>query len=424
MGIIKSEKTFYNIFLQFLVCVILWIATGGTIGFFTIKGMTLAVFLTAFLLWFIFAGWEDERFYSQLFKLIWPLIICFSFLGVYLFVGVNSTIVKPNLINLAYVLVFASIFLYYSRNWSKYKSKVFIAFWLIDILIACVYSIYRLRSEPNLARLLATGYSSPSTAGVVSFGITYGLALFFPFFVWCLFDKNCKWKYRILIILALIVFALTILFAAFTIAILLTLLSVALVIYFKIRYKFAKKFKLISIIVLCVLLIGGIVFLDNILLALSTASWVPDAVGVRFKELLDLIKGDISKSSDVYLRYEVYATSVKAIFDNYLFGYQLFGNSVPGGHSEILDMFANYGVICFIFCTLFFVKFYTYVKQYLSKDALAIYKISIIILVLQSLINTSMWSPTMVIFMFIEPLFLVSYSKNKKAKTLESKLKY
>ncbi len=373
----------------------------GVTGF--IKG---SVFVTLFaygavLLWFILAMRNDGKMFQKFLKVSFP-IICF--LGFLMLVSVfaSGLVLRATTQltkNLLFLLVFIAMQIYYCVPHRRKGRRFILGCWFIDIAISCGYTIYRLIENPMLSRILAVGESrneyldaSVSTAGVLGYGSIYGL-VFLLFALVCVV-KNTK-RRKITLVLFMLLFAYTVIQAQFFIAFCLMLIGLCIAILGE------QKTLYIVLAVLCIL--TGIFFVWNALPQIISSGILPPMISNRLQIFLE----QSAESAIAGGRIKVYIQSIEAIGKSFGLGAVFFDNITPGGHSEIMDLIAYYGI--------FFGSLFIYGVQCARKNILQCipayskknYNIVWLMYLLMSFLNPSaMCNLTLSIFIIIPLIYL------------------
>lgn len=324
-----------------------------------------------------------------------PILGYVSILGVlFLFGGQNRvSVLLTELTNTIYLMFFMSIFAIYSNK--QYKNdRAFILFvCLVDIVISCTYSIYRLINSPNLSRLLSTGSyhttkEAISARGIVSFGVVYGLVLVLLALFFLIIQKKDN---RFLNIFLILLFAGVLVLAQFFIAVLLAGIGIVWILFVSNPNNDRKR----QTRFLCLIIIAIICILSSPfwLKALIDSNIFGYEINARLKELLMLFRRENLEGTDLSARFSQYILSLSAFVSSYGMG-KIAVNSVDVGfHSQWLDGFGNYGAFFALYLVAIF-TFRKFVIQILPNEkAKHLYKMIFAIYIIMSLTNTSTWAP-------------------------------
>ena len=381
-----------------------------------IKNNTIlnAFCLLCMALWLIVAS-KKKGFIQNCTKICSPLIIYTAFLIlVYFFTGANmSSGLWQNLRNAVFSLICSFLCLYILPQGEESKRNI-LFFLLINILLGCFYTLYRIRENPLLPRILAMGSEGVETylggnvrtAGVITYGGIYGLALIFPSFLYWISQKHGQKKLVPIAITTISV--VTIFKAQFAIALIFVIIGIALYLILcggqsTSRYILSGLFVVIAIIVAF--------NWDNVLSIIYGANILPSALQQKAHELLLFSEGGLLPGTNLHSRSIYYARSFQAIVRNNFVG-KIFMNKASGaGHSEWEDMAANYGIIAPFLVYLFFRKFTKKVFVYLEGNAVIVYRIQMLVFLLIGFIDPIFHSRTMSYLMFLSPLILTMYQE-------------
>jgi hypothetical protein len=215
---------------------------------------------------------------------------------------------------------------------------------LIGLLITSIITIVVLLSDPSASRLILTSTQSELYAsyGVGHYSFIYTLAIISPI----LLNKILKDK-RLVDILLFSLFTGTVLLASYAIATLFMIALIIIVIVLNMNNKASIVIFSLAIFV--------------ILVSISGSTWYKlvsdinnEIVRQRFSDLLDFIYyGNLRDNSSISERFLLYKTSYEGFIQSPLYGqgahFGIIGidNLVAlkiGGHSEILDTLARFGL--------------------------------------------------------------------------------
>lgn len=379
----------------------------------------LATYLgfASFFIWLLLSAAKGLIISKRAFILESVLLICFCYLLLNRIYGLNSNLPNFNTdySNIIYIVMISSTALFYLREGYSRERKIILKVWFIDTIASCIYTIFRLQQYPLLSRYISTGDASSyiegaSTFGVMTFSNAYGLVLFVMILTCMILARRGDCNKRILLAAALLMLF-TIIKMAFTISILLAISGIAIAVFNKL-YK--GKNRGVWIILFSVLILIIAISFSSILNFFTNLSFTPYSVKERLIEINTLINYGNMTGSDFAARIQLYSSSIDAIIANNFCGKVLFGNGTIGRHSEILDMIASYGVFYFLLITSFFLNYLKYIKDVVDKASFEWYKLTFLLFLLESTINTSFWPATMVSLLLIIPFMLVEYSEEKK----------
>lgn len=376
----------------------------------------LPMVIASCFLWFmiIFA----ERRLNKLYKSE-SLII----LGIYLFLllllvicGLQNkiSVLSSNFTNALYILFFGIVFISYANKENRYNRLLIVTFWIIDTSLSCIYSIYRLIENPMLARLLATGsyhktIEATSARGVVSYGVVYALSLVIVVFLFLLITKKEK---RVLTVALITIFVALIIFAQFTISILMIFLGLLLIIS---TNNMSAKNMSLRVTIIIMVSIPVIVLFPYVLEFLVENNVFRYEITARIQEMLMFVSGGAMKGTDMFARFSQYTSSIVAFFTSFGLGKVWFPSIVVGTHSELLDGLANYGVIYVVFIIAFIRLYKGILNKFENPKSKYIYCIVGLIYLVISIVNTSLWAPITLSFFVIIPFICLNELDGEKS---------
>ena len=376
-----------------------------------------AICLLCMVLWIVVAS-KEEGFLSRCFNTCFPFIIYTSFLIlVYFFTGSNmGSGLWQNLRNAFFSLICSFLCLYILPQDKEDKRKVFV-FLVINIMLGCIYTLYRIQENPLLPRILARGSESVetylgniSTAGVMTYGEIYGMALIVPSLLYWISQK--KGQKKLVPIMTSVLFVATIFQAQFAIALIFAI--VGIVLYLILCGGRSKSRFIISGIFILVALIIAINW-ANILGTIYSANILPSALQQKVHELLLYSGGGNLAGTNLYSRSTFYAQSFKAIAQNNFIG-KVFSNNASGaGHSEWEDMAANYGIIAPMLVYIFFRKFTKKISVFFDSKAMTVYRVQLLLFTIIGFIDPIFHSRTMSFLIFLSPLILTICQEDPQA---------
>lgn len=371
--------------------------------------------LLCMVLWLILALNEKGRLHNCFTTCI-PLIIYTVFLILtYFITGANmSSGLWQSLRNALFSLICAFLCLFILTQDEKSKHNAFV-FLMINILLGCVYTLYRIQENPLLPRILAMSSStaeqflagSINTAGIITYGGIYGMALVFPSFLYWISQKQGQ-KKIVPIIISTFLFV-TIFKAQFAIALIFGIVGIVLYLILcsgksRSRFIISGLFIAVSLIV--------VVNWDKLLYVVYNADILPSALKQKAQELLLYSEGGNLVGTNLHSRSTYYVQSFEAIVKNNFVGKIFVNNASGAGHSEWEDMAANYGIIAPIFVYFFFHKFTKKLFLFLEEKAIIVYRIQLLIFLVIGFIDPIFHSRTMSYLMILSPLILTMYSRN------------
>lgn len=392
--ILKIPK--YSISIILLIIPILYF-NSCTFEFVKHYSVVLPLVIACMLGWLVFLS--NERIGIDIYSML-PMIGYALFMAAAMVFGAHKKIetFTSDFKNILYLLFFMCMFAIYSRPEHRKQRQLIVFVCISDAVISCVYSIYRLIDDPTLSRLLSTGSYHDTTAaararGVISFGVIYGLVLVCAVLFFLIIHNKSKRGRNICLFS---VFAVALVFAQFTLAILFLAVSVAWILYMNKNRSKVKLFYLVLLGIACLFLLP------------FTLDWVATRnlfgyeVSIRLMELSKFLKGGNMEGTDLFVRLIQYGMSLSALISSYGMGKIAVDSVETGSHSQWLDGLGNYGLlfVWYIVALFMFGKFV--IQRMPNKNATYIYKFVFIMYAVMSLLNTSAWAPiTMALFVTV-----------------------
>ncbi|MBQ6023120.1 MAG: hypothetical protein IJL25_09340 [Clostridia bacterium] len=254
----------------------------------------------------------------------------------YLLNGVGAILAEISV----YMMVLAYfISIYSADSWQNYKIVVPLT---LGLLIFFNYrTVTELVNDPTIARLLVR--DTPELydymrRGVGGYGLVYPQVVIAPVvYAWTLmsFRKN-KFFFFLGVAWAVSFFAL-ILNAGYSIAVIVSVISLAILIFYRRQSVFPAFIISFALIAAIVLMLVYVESFRNLIMQIFDGTKVVR----KIEDLLSTAEGETADS--FANRIERYWWSIQTCFQYPIIGCRLFGGRV-GGHSELLDTFAKYGV--------------------------------------------------------------------------------
>ena len=239
-----------------------------------------------------------------------------------------------------YMMVLAYfISIYSADSWQNYKIVVPLT---LGLLIIFNYrTVTELANDPAIARLLVR--DTPELyvymrKGVGGYGLVYPQVVISPvIYAWTLLSfKNNKFFFFLGAAWTVSFFAL-ILNAGYSIAVIVSAISLAILIFYRRKSVFPAFIISFILIAAVVLMLVYVESFRNLILQIFDGTKV-------VRKIEDLVSTAEGETADSFAnRIERYWWSIQTCFQYPIIGCKLFGGRV-GGHSEILDTFASYGV--------------------------------------------------------------------------------
>ena len=354
-----------------------------------------------------------QDFLINLFPIIIPLII----LNVLIYFSTNPSIIMWVYSLLLNILAIV-IGIYVIQSYDTKLLKILTYFILVIHGITALTTIIGLNNNPDAARYLATVADS-NEADAVKYGFmniggfefVYSVALIYPAIIYGF--KRKKINVAIVVIYAVIDFILVI-NTGYTIALLLFIASTVFVFF-----RNNLTVKNVVIIFVITLLVSLLVFplFSYLLNALA------DVIGNETiaERLRDLAGGREGLEASEDNRLALYMTSLTSFITHPLFG-GMFNSVSIGGHSEILDKIAQYGIFGLIAIVLIYSAIYKkFFKVYKNESGYGYVFWIFMQAVILSVLNPGMWIYQLALMI---PVILayINQKENKNEGSLDSKL--
>ena len=283
---------------------------------------------------------------------------------------------------------------YFTKDNNRIK-PVYSKLIILCIMITMITTIIGCIRNPNAARVLATVDSQDKESfiydmqNIGGYNFVYYIVLLYPVLI--LSYKMRRIKLLPVLILASVVF-LTIVYSEYTTALLLFMISSFL--FFTKRNLSAKGIIIISILaIMCLLFFTDVIadflrWLSNMLGS--------ETIGSRLDALAGGRKG-LENSEDN--RIELYLKSIKMFLEYPLTGTTVFGYSITGGHSFILDYIAQFGMVGGIVLFFMYKKvIFSFMMPYKEKIGFGYIVWVFIQAIILSIVNTGMWLEVLCLF--------------------------
>ena len=396
-----------------LATFIVLFCNAGMMGF--IKG-SLVVTLFAYaavVLWLIFATKRDKKLVYRFINNCFPIIIFLVIIQILRFIVDSSLKVAINQTteNLLFLCVFIIMIMYYGHPQRLKAGKFILISWFVDTIISSFYTVYRLIENPMLSRYLAStggreSLRNVSTAGVLGYNSIYGLVLIVIALVGLVKKMNLITK--IGTIICTILFMYTIIQAQFFISILIGAIGIISCILSS-DDRLTKR-RLISAIPISIC-VGSIVYFGVVswIPTIIQSGWLPHFISERLEWFYNGVSMNELITSD---RGIVYSKTLASISDTHGLGLIFVDGLENGGHSELLDKIAIFGVALSIVLFYGFWKVKKYISSLIIEQYSRIYNIVWIMFICFSILNTSLWCPITMVLLLIIPMLIITFSKS------------
>lgn len=327
---------------------------------------------------------------SLLYTIIWIIIHIFivEFILEYTYfkdiMGIQMNVITYYLL----ILLCNFIICNYIQRKDKYDKAIIIVT-LISFISNFIFTINALQIDSNISKSIATGSASTTASlfGVVGFGYIYAIIFVIPFLI--TFVLNNKNKNRIIYSILLCSVIYFLIKCGYLTAILLTILSVILLIFYKMK-KWMKIFAVFLMILIGILCINSI-FISEVLYTLADNIEVY-TISERLEQMADYLA--TNEKGGTLERLDLYQQSIDIFKNNILFGKMFANNNLSvSGHSEILDILAYGGIV--LFSMFYIAMYYNFKNIYCickTKEMKRCVKIIIAMFIILNTVNTSFTS--------------------------------
>lgn len=255
--------------------------------------------------------------------------------------------------------------------------------------ITCITTIYALIKEPDISRMLAIGdenvYALTKWGNVGGFEFIYSIDLLL---LYCVVLYKKKIISTLIFCIIFIPGIFCIVLSQYTLALLFLLPPILMIIFTSSR---TRKWNFYIITGISFLLLLNRTLLQqtfDFITSLTDSKIVND----RIDYLSDVYNG-IDATSDVSLRFDAYAKSLEALWDN-LFSVSYFSNiAETGGHSTILDILGTFGLLGIVLIVLYYCFLWKKnVKNYIFNCNDGYFKLMILVIFLLQIVNPISWT--------------------------------
>lgn len=317
-----------------------------------------------------------------------------------------------------YLRVFFAILLfYYYSNLNEKLQRWLSLISFLAMFIVSIFTSIALHKNPYSVRILTSGKQVDSflTGG---YSFIYGL-LFYCIMILGLLNKNVIMtktkKFAFCIILGF--FIMVLYQSSLTISLILLIMSMFFLFIPSIRNGYSFYYWILLLFTLTVIFLN---YADVIFYKLSI--WTENfELSVRFLELSNFFSGN-NVNGDMLTRLNLYSTSLQTFSNNPILGVGgYYGHDSIlkgiGGHSELIDNFARYGIIVGLNYILIIISFSKYVaKRIVNNKLKKIYLVMVFVYILLGIVNNLRTVELGTIFFFTIPIYIYSIDqKNNKS---------
>jgi hypothetical protein len=308
--------------------------------------------------------------------------------------GINISSWVYNLIFLTPIIILAYFLL---RNKDKTIHKLFIKMILLFTTITLILSLKVLYDYPNAIRSITwtTGNAFYEKQGLGGFGFVYSIPIIIPTLIIFIFNNKGRNKFLYIAFLTLcIVFILK---ANFTLALIVSIISILLSLFFTLSGKI--RFLFLMLILPFIILLIDKTLISDLLINLSR-KFDSYFIKNRLIDLSNIILGNNNIQSE---RLILYNKSINAFEKSPIFGIFIFDKTYQlSEHSTMLDLLGGSGFIGTLPFILCMYEFYKKSKEYILntklRDAL---KASWIVAIIISFINPILSTAQILFFLLI-----------------------
>lgn len=316
------------------------------------------------------------------------------------------------------IVLVVSAFVYYAKGNHVKALRFLIAVYVAYAIMISAFSIQQLQINPEISRILANSDKNITSAFagpfMANFSFVNGLTLVLLFWVFN-FKITHNMRIRLFSLVMVVIGVYLLVCAQYSIALFLFMIFAFIVWMFYSKRQRNSSTKVFFLVFGLLILLP---FAGSILLSLSDMI-PPGYVARRLKSLGMMLNFDgIQQGSDLEDRLQLYELSISTFFHKFFIGvggkyYE--ANGLVGGHSQILDNFAYYGVLFGSQFVWYLVCSFKNAWTFFKDDFKHIYKMIFIVYMIQCLLNTSYNEEMLFTIFFIVPslIYLAQYDRTK-----------
>lgn len=323
------------------------------------------------------------------------------------------------------IVLVVSAFVYYAKGNHVKALRFLIAVYVAYAIVISAFSIQQLQINPEISRILANSdknitsqYAGPFMA---NFSFVNGLTLVSLFWVFNLKTTHNKWI-RLFSLAMAVIGVYLLICAQYSIALFLFMIFAFIICIVNSKGRRNSSIKAFFLVFGLPVLLP---FAGNILLSLSDVL-SPGYVARRLKSIGMMLNfNGIQHGSDLEDRLQLYKLSISTFFQKFLFGvggkyYE--ANGLVGGHSQILDNFAYYGILFGVQFVWYLVCSFKNGAAFFENDFKRIYKTIFIVYMIQCLLNTSYNEEMLFTIFFIVPalIYLAQHDSAKAEREVKN----
>ena len=299
------------------------------------------------------------------------------------------------------------------RNWIHRINKAL----LLYIAVICIFTLYMLRINPMICRLLAqfqywmnlNAFELFFTGG---FDFIYSLVLLSGVFFHIARQIHGSKIIKLVFVICYLLSCICIVASIYTTALLLLCLQTLCIFYYSFKNK--NRTQTILFVVLTLLIILVLLNIDTLFFLMQYLV-SSDEVKLRLMDLSRLVSGETLVNGDVFGRAATYSYSINTWLDNFWFGvgyneYNTLGSHGIGGHSELLDHLGYYGSIGTLFFVYALVKTRNILMRYIREQDRYVYRIIFLMFIIEYIMNPGYTATFINTIFFIIPVFFYNYN--------------
>ena len=394
--------------------------------------MNQLFFISLCILWFCFATYCNKKRILDILKSKLFILFCLFPLISILYWLCGYALINKHVLLMPFILLLSQYYLYedYKKNLSVILSFVFLYLFLISFI-----TLIKLYSTPDLARLLARGdkevISSIITPFTATYATTYSICLIgiVIFSIGIYLNKIFMKVSCILVTLYIFFFLFK---AAYTISLLIYIFGILLIGCAYLWNYIKNKRRAFWIILLTAVALLVICFFARNFIAdtiLSLQKFAPDIMQQRrIQEIARLVRNfGLENEGGMINRFNLYFLSILTFIRNPILGvgfkeeylYTSENVLIPliGNHSTIFDILASYGIFGLFYIISIPIYYCSLIKNKAFNN-LSILKITLLLFIILSLINTTENIMFYCAIIFIIPAMIYILPNYKKEKNI------
>lgn len=353
--------------------------------------------------WLCVALVNDRRFAREFAAASWPLAVVVAYSAVAPLWGASD--LQRYHYGFGYLLIVYSFFVYYSRAALRPMRVVFVAFLVVDIMLMGIITWVALNENSGVSRLLSTSQETRllflgdgEYYGVGGYGYVYSLGSVAVFLGVMLLNRRGK---RWIVGALLVLDVLLLVKASFAIAVLITFAVLSVLALFRMARVFGPKVAVGTSVVAIGAVVGtGVALLRGP----SRLSEFSPALELRLRALAEVLEdGTLGESLEP--RLARYGESLTAFMHNVAFGASADAERQysRGGHSEWLDLFAEFGLLAALF-VVFLVKAYRLTIERVGAQARRFVNASWAYFLILGLVNPLLFADMLLMWFLFVPI--------------------